>query len=269
VTSSPVPQDSLRTLAARTQLEYGAILRLAFPGGDLALDPRSEVAGWPEPRRVVLRAALRRRLHEAGADEQSIVSVLARVPRQADYRMGRVRIPGEAEVEKYVEAVKGLSSAPLRALAVLPLALGLRAAEVVSLRRRDVEAALDTGTLHFVRKGGKEGALPIEHVRGILRDLLDAPGPAGKPWKIAGQILSQSSLHAQYHALWALVRRIGRQARLKIRPHLLRHAFGTRMNRDGAPLLTIKEALGHASVATTQRYVHPEAADVERYMRPI
>jgi integrase len=265
-----IPTDGLRPLGPRTRAEYDAILRLAFAKGDLARDPKPVVMQWAEPRRVVLRAAIKRRLMEAGETPAAIADSIARVPKQAGYKQKKVRIPGEAEVERFKAAVEEVVPLAKRPFAILPLALGLRAAEVLTLPRKAIQAAIDDGTLRFIRKGGKEGELPVEHVTELLQALLDTPAMNGKPWRTAGQILSQGDFRAQYHALWVLIRRAGAKARLgKLRPHLLRHAFGTRMNRDGAPLLTIKEALGHASVTTTQRYVHPEADDVRRYMRKV
>jgi len=65
---------------------------------------------------------------------------------------------------------------------------------------------------------------------------------------------------------WDRVQRATKKARIEelVSPHFLLHSDGTHTLHRGADLATVREMLGHASLATTGRYLHATAREIER-----
>ena len=61
----------------------------------------------------------------------------------------------------------------------------------------------------------------------------------------------------QWKDLWHGLKKACRKAGLKdVTWHTFRHTFASRLTRNGADLVTVKELLGHSSVSVTMRYAH-------------
>lgn len=227
-----------------------------------------------ETSRRLLRAALRRQALEQGQDPEASVSA---VPPPA-YQIRRVReFLSEADAQLYESAARQLPPGR-RALALLPLALGLRAASLLELEHRAVERGVQEGVLKVLLKRGKEDLVSCGRATGLLQELLEAPAAKGRArlgekkasrrWAWVGEILSPGALITQYHALRDLVEGVGHAAGLKgVSPHDLRHAFASRLLRDGATIADVQRALGHESPQTTMIYLHGDPGRVGQFMR--
>jgi site-specific recombinase XerD len=275
--------EQRRELGERTKKEYLSVLRLAYGGDDspasIARGPSKIVEGWTEGRRVLLRAAVKWHLkehHRAAPDV--ITSAINTIPSIVSGKKRIPRIPSEKEAEAYRAAAEKLPPG-LFALAMLPLQIGLRADEVLSMPRDAVERAARFGELTFIRKGDKEQTLPVEKLTALFQALLDMPAAPGttplngpppptRKWRTLREILTPGKPGTAYVIFHDLIRDLGKVAGIpRLRPHLLRHAFATRMNRDGAPLPLIQWWLNHAHIATTMRYVHPTGEDAKKFVR--
>lgn len=140
---------------------------------------------------------------------------------------------------------------------------GMRCSELVGLL--DVNTDTRKGELKVLGKRNKERIIPIgsELMEAIdayrvLRDsspdtsisLHDRQAPLlvkadGAPlyrrlvYRVVNRALTEGNVHA---------------ARLS--PHVLRHSFATDMLNAGAPISSVQQLLGHASLASTQIYTH-------------
>ncbi|NDC63077.1 MAG: tyrosine recombinase XerD [Planctomycetia bacterium] len=150
-----------------------------------------------------------------------------------------------------------------RALLELLYATGCRASEVSSLRTTDVH--LDESFCTCRGKGNKERVVPLgRRAIDAVRTWLDGPRQA-----FAGQVspapawvlLSSRGNRLSRMRIWEIVRRHAEEAGVPadIGPHTLRHSFATHLVAGGVDLRHVQEMLGHASIATTQRYTHVDA----------
>src|SRR6266508_1870888 len=143
-----------------------------------------------------------------------------------------------------------------RALIAVCWRCGLRIGEALALAVKDFEP--DSGTLVVQRgKGGKRRFVGVDSgTIALVSRWLDVrrkgriPNSAPLFCTLAGRPLDQSYIR---HLLPRLARKAGIERR--VHAHGLRHAFAVDLVRSGAPLYVVRDALGHASVATTQGYL--------------
>jgi site-specific recombinase XerC len=150
-----------------------------------------------------------------------------------------------------------------RAISGLMLLSGLRSAEVLGLRVRDVD--IPRGWVRVVGKGDKERRVPMDpDVAGLIQTYLFAERPEtdcdalflvakgpnrGRPLTPAG------------------LRTIFRYHRAKAgvpagHPHALRHSFGTALAEAGVDLAVLQALMGHDHVDSSAIYIHLSPAHV-------
>lgn len=127
---------------------------------------------------------------------------------------------------------------------------GLRRAEVAAVHVDDVGADGGGATLIVRGKGGRQRVVPISDGLAALLVRMAAGGFAF-PGRVGGHV-SPEWVGCRVSALmpdgWSM--------------HKLRHRFATRGFAGTGNLRAVQEALGHASVATTQRYTAVSSRDV-------
>ena len=181
----------------------------------------------------------------------------------------------EEETVRLLGAVVGTGPAVLRDRALIEVlyGTGARVSEAVGLNLGDVAGALDAGDLALIRvlgKGDKERVVPLGRLaRDALEDWLSGQG---RPLLVPRQWRRRSDADAVFlnargsrltrAGAFSVVRKYAERVGLaeRVSPHVLRHSCATHMLARGADVRVVQELLGHASVATTQRYtkVSPE-----------
>jgi site-specific recombinase XerD len=141
-----------------------------------------------------------------------------------------------------------------KALLELLYGSGLRVAEAAALDVDDLDLAR-----HRVRvwgKGGKQRLVPLSDpaVDALRRWLADARAElATEASPAAAVFVNQRGRRLTPRD----ARRVlDRRAVAPTHPHALRHTFATHLLDGGADLRVVQELLGHADLATTQRYTH-------------
>ena len=174
----------------------------------------------------------------------------------------------EAErlLEGAAESTHPFTAARETALFELIYGGGLRVSEAVGLAIDDID--LRAGVARVLGKGNKERLVPFgaPAIR-ALRLYLEARAGEGGPGLVPGPLfVNRRGGRLSPVSVRTFLRRRMNAANLghkKLSPHGLRHSFATHLLDAGADLRAIQELLGHASIATTQRYTH---VSMERLM---
>lgn len=123
----------------------------------------------------------------------------------------------------------------------------LRRAEIAALRAEDRR----DGILHVRGKGEKQRRVPLNPQ---LADALHAiEPPEGHGFYFPGRMDGHIHVDTIHHVITTLT---------GWNPHSLRHAGATAAYRATRNLRAVQQLLGHASIATTERYIHIDADEL-------
>jgi integrase/recombinase XerD len=146
----------------------------------------------------------------------------------------------------------------LRNLALVDLlfATGMRVGEVSALDMRDFFAK--DAVFSVQGKGGRQRlayvvddeTVRIQRAHLEVRLRIKTENSALFINAVGGRLSTQGITN--------VIARLRREARIKrhVTPHMLRHTVATLLLRNGVDIRVVQEFLGHASIATTQRYTH-------------
>jgi integrase/recombinase XerD len=184
--------------------------------------------------------------------------------------------------EEIVALLRACRSARDRLIVLLMARAGLRRGEVCGLRRSDVHLLPDSrplgcdvvrAHLHVVRRDNPNGAwaksrrqrtVPLDFLVVHAFDVYEferlAVPRAECDFLLVNLFREPIGAPMPPDAVNALVSAAGRRAGLgrRVTPHQLRHAFGSNLVDAGGTIDEVQELLGHASLSSTEVYLHPD-----------
>lgn len=142
---------------------------------------------------------------------------------------------------------------------------GIRRAELVNLKLKDFDSA--GNTLKVLGKRNKERILPlVPFTVSLLQEYLKLRSKLEKIidstylfLTIGGLKVYETLVYRTINKYFSLV-----SPKVKKSPHILRHTFATHLLNRGADLNSVKELLGHSSLASTQVYTHNSIAELKK-----
>jgi len=278
----------------------GASVVLAGPGGVPARGARRVNGVLTAVRAMVVYAVaagqagghLLPLLYEVADDRD-----LPEAARDSDGRMSwrirarhRLREP-ERPVDRasdgdIVAVLRACRSARDRLIVLLMARAGLRRGEVCGLRRSDVHLLADSGGLgcevarahlHVLRrednanqawaKSRRQRTVPLDFLTVQAFDTyvferMSVPRAADGDFVLVNLFRAPIGAPMRPDAIGELLAAASRRAGLAqvVRPHQLRHAFGSNAADAGCGIDVVAELLGHAWVSSSQVYLHPDPA---------
>lgn len=162
-----------------------------------------------------------------------------------------------------------------RAIIIVGWRAGLRCAEALALRPKDVD--LDRGRIQVLHgKGDKRRVVAIDPAAGAIIDrwLIERRKLGVSGAQPLFCVISKPTIGQPMHAAYVrdLMKVLARKAGIEKRVHYhgLRHTYAAHLMDSGVPIHYIRRMLGHSSIAITERYAdHINPAQVVEALRAL
>lgn len=142
---------------------------------------------------------------------------------------------------------------------------GIRRSELINLLLRNVN--ISSKTIKVIGKRNKERIIPLmpileNQIRLYLSERANIEQIKDEEFfflTLKGIKLSDSFVYRIINHYFSHV-----SEKVKKSPHILRHTFATHLLNNGADINSVKELLGHSSLASTQVYTHSSLAELKK-----
>ena len=142
---------------------------------------------------------------------------------------------------------------------------GIRRAELINLKLSSID--LNSNTLKVIGKRNKERILPLLPIIISQIKMYIIQRNAIQDIKNTEQLfLTQKGVKLNDSLVYRLINMYFSTISEKVKksPHILRHTFATHLLNNGADLNSVKELLGHSSLASTQVYTHSSLSELKK-----
>lgn len=144
-------------------------------------------------------------------------------------------------------------------------ATGMRRIELIELKLANVD--LYANTVKVLGKRNKERIIPIlPEISNQIRTYLDERSDLEVIQDADLFFLTKAGNKLNISLVYRLVNGYFSSVSEKVKrsPHILRHSFATHLLNNGADINSVKDLLGHATLASTQVYTHNSLSELKK-----
>ena len=142
--------------------------------------------------------------------------------------------------------------------------LGLRRAELISIN--DIDISFPEAEIKITGKRNKQRIVPLP--ASLVEKIKRWQKIRDEEWpdlELPKPLLVIKGRRITVNQVYNIVRKsLALSSARKKSPHALRHSFASAMLNGGADLDSVREFLGHSSLATTQIYTHISLAEIKK-----
>jgi integrase/recombinase XerC len=179
----------------------------------------------------------------------------------------RVQVPfSEKEINEVINNLNefdDFESVRNKLIVELLYSTGMRRAELMEIKQSSIN--FTNSTLKVLGKRNKERYIPLlNSVQQTLKTYLDLRKEIRSDSEnllitIKGNKIYTTLVYRIINDYFSAV-----SSKVKKSPHVIRHSFATHLLNEGADLNSVKELLGHSSLASTQIYTHSSLNELKK-----
>lgn len=167
------------------------------------------------------------------------------------------------EVIQFFDGKEDFESVRDKLIIELLYTTGMRRAELIGLKNASID--LSQNIVKVLGKRNKERQIPL--LKSVIKTIKNYQNQREKIHSISDNFFitkKGAKLYPTlvYRIINAYFSRVSVKA--KKSPHVIRHSFATHLLNEGADLNSVKELLGHSSLASTQVYTHNNLKELKR-----